>query len=149
MNCPSRTDEPEGTGMNQSPNTLAADLTTRADLNGMANSRMLRRQNSREIERMVEEESGDFEDGKHEYFVTGRILSSQTSESGLGNPTVVVEGNHGNGGHRVAGAGAGADVTPSSSLGLRRLRDVVMKFGRFIGPGMMVIEHLTCLVSSY
>ncbi len=43
MNCPSRTEEPEGTGFNQNPNALAADLTTREDLNGIANARVLRR----------------------------------------------------------------------------------------------------------
>jgi len=140
MNCPSRTDEPEGTGMNQNPNTLAADLTTREDLNGVANSRMLRRQNSREIERMVEEESGDFEDGKKGSLVTGRVLSSQTSGIGSESPTVVVEENQGNGGRRCAG------VTPTLSLGLKRLLDVVMKFGRFIGPGMMVSGYSTHLL---
>jgi len=40
MNCPSRTDElPEHDGYNQSPSALAADLTTRQDLNGMVNLR--------------------------------------------------------------------------------------------------------------
>ncbi|KAL9601949.1 MAG: hypothetical protein Q9219_002173 [cf. Caloplaca sp. 3 TL-2023] len=38
MNRPSRTDEGDGrSGWNQSPPALAADLTTRADLNGIAN----------------------------------------------------------------------------------------------------------------
>ena len=40
MNCPSRTDEPpEYDGKNQSPSALAADLTTRQDLNGIVNLR--------------------------------------------------------------------------------------------------------------
>ena len=40
MNCPSRTDEPpEHDGRNQSPSALAADLTTRQDLNGIVNLR--------------------------------------------------------------------------------------------------------------
>lgn len=40
MNCPSRNDEPpEHEGWNQSPPTLAADLTTREDLNGKVNRR--------------------------------------------------------------------------------------------------------------
>ncbi|KAL5614682.1 uncharacterized protein BROUX77_000519 [Berkeleyomyces rouxiae] len=43
MNRPSRTDEPyEGEGYNQSPNALSNDLTTNADLNGIANARQLR-----------------------------------------------------------------------------------------------------------
>lgn len=40
MNCPSRNDEPmEGEGWNQNPPALAADLTTREDLNGKVNQR--------------------------------------------------------------------------------------------------------------
>lgn len=40
MNCPSRTDEPaEDDGWNQNPSELAADLTTRQDLNGIVNIR--------------------------------------------------------------------------------------------------------------
>lgn len=43
MNCPSRTDEPlESDGWNQSPPGLAADLTTREDMNGMVNRRTQR-----------------------------------------------------------------------------------------------------------
>jgi len=40
MNCPSRNDEPlEHEGWNQNPSALAADLTTREDLNGKVNRR--------------------------------------------------------------------------------------------------------------
>lgn len=40
MNCPSRTDEPaEHDGWNQNPSELAADVTTRQDLNGIVNLR--------------------------------------------------------------------------------------------------------------
>lgn len=43
MNCPSRTDEPvESDGWNQNPPALAADLTTRQDLNGISNLRTQR-----------------------------------------------------------------------------------------------------------
>src|ERR1700761_6465503 len=44
MNRTSRTDEPDlGDGYNQSPNALSNDLTTNQDLNGLVNSRSLRR----------------------------------------------------------------------------------------------------------
>jgi len=47
MNCPSRTDEVDlNPGWNQNPPFLAADLTTCQDLNGMINSRALKRDNS-------------------------------------------------------------------------------------------------------
>ncbi|TVY39780.1 Manganese transporter [Lachnellula subtilissima] len=56
MNCPSRTEEPEGDGFNQNPSSLAADLTTRQDLNGIANTRILRRTSSSEMQPMEEHE---------------------------------------------------------------------------------------------
>lgn len=45
MNRPSRTDEPlEGDGYNQNPNPLSNDLTTNKDLNGVTDTRRLRRE---------------------------------------------------------------------------------------------------------
>ena len=42
MNCPSRTDDSiEHPGWNQNPPSLAPDLTTRQDLNGISNAREL------------------------------------------------------------------------------------------------------------
>lgn len=43
MNCPSRTDDDVllNPGWNQSPPCFAADLTTRQDMNGIANAREL------------------------------------------------------------------------------------------------------------
>lgn len=47
MNCPSRPDETEGhPDWNQSPHALSADLTTRADLNGIVNLREQRENKS-------------------------------------------------------------------------------------------------------
>ncbi|KAF8538723.1 transporter protein Smf2 [Trichophaea hybrida] len=42
MNCPSRTDDTGREGWNQNPPSLAADTTTRQDMNGLANSRLRR-----------------------------------------------------------------------------------------------------------
>ena len=111
MNCPSRTDEPEGTGMNQSPPALAAALTTRADLNGMANSRVLRRSDEREPERIEEAIEGDSPDGNG-------IIKGGMVGGGDGPPE---------------GRGEGRVVR-----GLREMRDGLKKFSRFVGPGMMV-----------
>lgn len=50
MNRVSRTEEPfEGDGYNQSPNPLSNDLTTNQDLNGIANSRELKREDPRSL----------------------------------------------------------------------------------------------------
>jgi len=122
MNCPSRTDEPEGTGMNQSPPSLAAALTTRADLNGMANSRVLRRSDEREPERLEEAIEGDSPDG-----------------NGMIKEGMVVGGDGPPGGRREKGRVARKLVDA---------RDGLKKFLRFLGPGMMVCLLVPlCLVS--
>ncbi|KAG9243292.1 natural resistance-associated macrophage protein-domain-containing protein [Calycina marina] len=112
MNCPSRTDEPEGMGMNQSPPSLSAELTTRADLNGMANSRALRR--SEEGEPYL-------------------VVDSNDDEPGRGNSGVVVTEGVGEDGDGPSKSGGGGVVNR-----LMRARDVVKKFGKFMGPGMMI-----------
>lgn len=125
MNCPSRTDEPEGTGMNQNPNALAADLTTREDLNGIANARLLRR-NSSEIERTAAEEPGDSLDDKNDPVAREvGVASRTTSEHRGADPSNVFVGPGGGNSARISQIFVNA-------------RDVVKKFGRFIGPGMMV-----------
>ncbi|CZR57022.1 probable manganese transport protein [Phialocephala subalpina] len=60
MNCPSRTEEPEGTGFNQNPSALSADLTTRNDLNGIANARELRRIPSTGVEGVAYIDPGNY-----------------------------------------------------------------------------------------
>lgn len=123
MNCPSRTDEPEGTGMNQNPNALAADLTTREDLNGIANSRLLLR-NTSQIKRTAtdEPEPADAIGDKKGPVVRNGGAASQI-------PSLVGSGGRGGG-----GGGSWPRVTKVGS----DARKVVMKFGHFVGPGMMV-----------
>jgi metal iron transporter len=126
MNCPSRTDEPEDSGFNQSPNALAADLTTRQDLNGIANSRLLlRRTASSDVENVVVvvDEPGDLRERK----------AGENEKGGIGEATL--ERTRA-GSHEVAegarGGGNGLVRTSTTVL------EVLKKFGRFIGPGFMV-----------
>jgi metal iron transporter len=133
MNCPSRTDEPEGSGMNQSPNSLAADLTTREDLNGMANSRILRRIAS-EIEHLADDEPGDSPNEKKRPIVKGEGVVSQISENQMAGPIDVLRGSGSGGGGRGVGKQKGSRMLQIFT----NTRDVVKKFGHFIGPGMMV-----------
>ena len=137
MNCPSRTDEPEGTGFNQNPNALAADLTTRQDLNGRTNSRLLRRIASSEVENVIEDEPGDSQErnnvnerkaqGMVERTVTRTVLSH------IGRPREILE------------------ISDGAERGGNRLNkystsvfNVVKKFGKFVGPGFMVRIYLVC-----
>jgi metal iron transporter len=146
MNCPSRTDEPEGTGFNQNPNFLAGALTTRNDLNGIANSRVLRGNSTTDvvIEGAVEDEprhSTPHEKEK-ETNVMARALTSQPGHvqvPGMTRVDVVEDSGE------DQSIGGRVRVHWPRTL-LMRLRKVVMKFGKFLGPGFMV-RALSNLVS--
>ncbi|KAH8599592.1 natural resistance-associated macrophage protein-domain-containing protein [Bisporella sp. PMI_857] len=120
MNCPSRTDEPEGTGMNQNPNALAADLTTREDLNGIANSRILRRSDASEVERL--EENNDI-GGSPDEKRTARTAVLNSSPSGSCSHS---------------GGDSGGGKIHGVAQALVKAARVLKKFSRFIGPGMMI-----------
>jgi metal iron transporter len=140
MNCPSRTEEPEGTGWNQSPSFLASDLTTRQDLNGIANARVLRRIATGEIDNVVDGVPADQikkKDSKEEV-VMAKAACRHVGEGGMSRFDVVdLNGNDDDG--RGTGTGRG---TYSSSKWFRGLRKVVVTFGRFVGPGFMVSNRV-------
>lgn len=125
MNCPSRTEEPEGTGFNQNPSSLAADLTTRNDLNGIANARELRRISSNEI-RTMEEQEPDGNLPNEKKMVVGEKEGAWRGTSGESGQDVVT----GNGGGGVGGGKAFATFM--------KARNAIMTFAKFIGPGFMV-----------
>lgn len=141
MNCPSRTDEPpESDGWNQSPPDLSGDLTTRQDFNGLVNSRELRDSSSSECaaemsqenevdERRVKDrppsaalptslDGGDMnptDDGR-----AASLCQHHTSLHASSNPT---------------------EFTSPYSKALTAAQEalnIVVKFGKFIGPGLMV-----------
>ncbi|RYP64181.1 hypothetical protein DL771_008872 [Monosporascus sp. 5C6A] len=137
MNKTSRTDEPlEGDGFNQSPNAMSNDLVTNQDLNGIANHREQRGRDARST------------------IGSGQIAAEET-------PTAVEEEDgpavHDRQGpadpHRDAAAGqppadrwAAPNGSPAAVAGslhgpkswLEQLRNVVVTFGKFVGPGFMV-----------
>ncbi|KAH8672737.1 transporter protein smf2 [Tricladium varicosporioides] len=128
MNCPSRTEEPEGTGFNQNPSSLAADLTTRNDLNGIANARELRRISSSEIHTMEEQEpDGTLPNEKK--VAGGEKEGAWRSTSGESGQDVVA------GDGADGGAGAGGSKAFAT---LMRARNAIMTFAKFIGPGFMI-----------
>lgn len=140
MNCPSRTDEPEGDGFNQNPSALSADLTTRNDLNGLANSRVLRRIPDLAIDEAVEPVPDEStERKKAASFGYMKDVASGTSS----------------GRHVVEGSRMGTTVVGSSSTGgggyqgrvslyYKRARKAVITYGKFVGPGMMVSLITIC-----
>jgi metal iron transporter len=146
MNCPSRTEEPEGTGFNQNPSSLSADLTTRQDLNGIANSRVLRRIPS-EIQDGVILNSVPPDDEK---------LKGEREKGGVAKGTEVGESHVGSerGGISAGGSvvGDGGNGGEGGSWLLRyflKLRKFLITYAKFVGPGFMVSPLIfsTCLHS--
>jgi metal iron transporter len=126
MNCPSRTEEPpEGDGMNQNPSSLSADLTTRNDLNGIANTRLLRRISRSEVQAVEEQDP----DGNKPPEKDGPM--GKESEVGVG---------HDAGRGSVGGSSEGGtnELTPDDGSLFMRIRKLALTFGKFIGPGFMV-----------
>ncbi|MCJ1476591.1 hypothetical protein MMC13_005257 [Lambiella insularis] len=135
MNCPSRTDEgAEREGWNQSPPALAADLTTRSDLNGIANLRMQRDHlPSKEIlpQSPPEQEIAELLEPANERkapsspsHATQNIAEPLKQES---KSTSVHAANLRDMDHQRASVGF-----------FRRTGQILIKFSKFVGPGFMV-----------
>lgn len=144
MNCPSRNDETiDHEGWNQSPSRLAADLTTRQDLNGIANSRT-QRDHILERPELVEGNVVDYDcvaeppgvlrpKGCEPNTDSGRKLqplqeSPFNSPSEPNNPPRSSPSTGGSGFGWKRGVGGFA----------RRGAQVLGKYGKFIGPGFMI-----------
>jgi len=131
MNCPSRP-EPEGPGFNQNPNSLAADLTTRQDLNGIANSRILRRmaENERESVNVVEDDQYGANREKEQAVRAPELMV----RSHVGTTTRATS----DGSRDSDSSGDGSSDTNISAKGFIKLPKVVVTFAKFVGPGFMV-----------
>ncbi|CZS97298.1 probable manganese transport protein [Rhynchosporium graminicola] len=142
MNCPSRTDEPdEGDGYNQNPSSLSADLTTRADLNGIANARELKRMASNELETEVdgipdEDGKGGKRDKGEEEVVAAREVGQQSKFTRNGPGMVALEAADG-GAAGGGGIGNGADASFPIRI-FMKIRKGVVTYGKFVGPGFMI-----------
>jgi metal iron transporter len=132
MNCPSRNDETLGhDGWNQSPARLSADLTTRQDLNGIANAREQRQHGSKpgdaEEEVRITEKHGDI---PHD---------DNTVKGKRGEEVVVNTGKRFTDDQRSLGDNNG----PPGDLGFfqrysQRGFQILAKYVKFIGPGFMI-----------
>lgn len=145
MNRPSRTDEPQpGDGHNQSPPHLSNDLTTNQDLNGISNIRALRRQKRPEAMDGGEPDPPDTvsPDGpskpKDVAFVS--VDASSTSLA----PDILRAGDIGqeSGQRNEHPAAPGERGSPSGTLPVKswlsRVKDTILTFGKFVGPGFLV-----------
>ena len=110
--------------MNQNPSSLSADLTTRNDLNGNANSRVLRRSSSSEVQAIaVQEPDGNRPPEK------GGVLGKEAE--------VEVGGGH-DGGRGSSSGSSGEHAGQAPQNLFMKVRKLAITFGKFIGPGFMV-----------
>ncbi|OIW24375.1 natural resistance-associated macrophage protein [Coniochaeta ligniaria NRRL 30616] len=149
MNCPSRTDEPPvSDGYNQSPNALSNDLTTNADLNGISNSRQrsddaLSIQNGGQGPEGPDIANTHDPDGRYGSSGGGEVTAGsdvhdqQSPAKGRPNFETLVTRHSVSPSDPDAGPGDGSGSSAPVSL-LRRVRNGLFTFGKFIGPGFMV-----------
>ncbi|MCJ1401270.1 hypothetical protein MMC11_004482 [Xylographa trunciseda] len=134
MNCPSRTDDLTDGGWNQNPPALAADLTTRNDLNGIANLRLQR--DCLDFDAVERHEPPDKEIFEHEgNLAVLRTMTTLTDdikgceECTDKQPQLLSDGSP-----------QRHDANPShvAAALVRRSGQILLKFSKFIGPGFMV-----------
>ncbi|KAM0806250.1 transporter protein smf2 [Usnea florida] len=146
MNCPSRTDEPAADqGWNQNPPELAADVTTRQDLNGIANLRT-----GQDSVKEAKETCGDSQlDGADDYrpkadpedksSIRLRKGASTSSQNLSPFPELPPANTHG--GTQPSDACppfANLSSKRRSSQFVLRLWSIIAKYCKFIGPGFMI-----------
>jgi metal iron transporter len=145
MNCPSRTDAIVEDGMNQSPNAFAPDITTRSDFGQIANARLQR-----------DHRVGVGGDATDTETVALQQLAKGPDKNGTSVFAAAGEGGGDGGGLGRAGDGAMSSernnsgdsmASPNSSQPSRappikhlfhRARGVLVKYGKFVGPGFMI-----------
>ncbi|KAK3368346.1 natural resistance-associated macrophage protein-domain-containing protein [Podospora didyma] len=147
--CPSRTDEPEGSGYNQSPNHLAADLTTNQDMNGIANTREARNhQDSGTISSLSQGLENDASAHNAEPPAQNSETGEKKSTTDLVHPVVGRLGEGAPVSDPKATGGVvevfGYDPSPprggsgAATSRLSRLKRALFTFGQFVGPGFMI-----------
>ncbi|KAL9578274.1 MAG: hypothetical protein Q9212_005821 [Teloschistes hypoglaucus] len=129
MNCPSRTDESsERSDWNQSPPALSAELTTRADLNGIANLRTHKDANA--VSPGPPQMDGWVE--LNEYDLSRHPLHIGESSQGSNDTKTSAS-------YRTAHSRRNSNRWRDYCLQqVRRLAKTLIKFTKFIGPGFMV-----------
>lgn len=144
MNCPSRIEHDLHSDWNQNPNALNADATTRNDLNHIANLR----RSSRSIERNEERDArgrdlnvGE-EDPSKGWTEAQKDAKRVTNAPGETVTMRETEKNESTPGGAVQPVDAGMDGEQGFSAlckgWIKRVRTVLVKYVKFIGPGFMV-----------
>lgn len=128
MNQTSRTDEPyEGEGLNQSPNAFSNDLVTNQDLNGIANAREHRGDNSRSMD-----DSGQP--------VADRVPPAveEDPDGSASNLTIARRTIGQIPGRATNQDNDGGSIASQKQSFWQRVCQTVVTFGKFVGPGFLV-----------
>ncbi|KAK5659517.1 hypothetical protein OQA88_719 [Cercophora sp. LCS_1] len=147
--CPSRTDEPyEGEGHNQSPNHLAADLTTNQDLNGIANARETRNRDARTIassSQALEDHGTTSSDDPPTASAVGGEKSADVVHTIGRFDGVGREEDNKTSASQVVPVNASGSSSPSEGGAhpqkpsrLARLKAIFLTYLQFVGPGFMI-----------
>ncbi|KAF2720151.1 natural resistance-associated macrophage protein [Polychaeton citri CBS 116435] len=168
MNCPSRTDtEPVvEDGYNQSPNALSRDLTTRSDMNGVANARLQRghRIDDRNATDLALETLNSPNEQGHDDVIARVGKTDAVIDSSGGGGDFEQHDSHNKDGERsktaalpTAGSRRNSNTSDKSSVHiththqhsgpntgnslppwLQRTKNALTRFPKFIGPGFMI-----------
>ncbi|KAK7433193.1 NRAMP-like transporter smf-3 [Neonectria magnoliae] len=143
MNRTSRTEEPfEGDGYNQNPNPLSNDLTTNEDLNGIVNARELKRADQ---DRTI----SDSPPSAPDRFSPDPGLGSPGTTSPPANEVVIGQPSEEEPALNLAAPlplrspswasrNGSARENEDGANPLKRLKNAILKFSSFIGPGFMI-----------
>jgi len=148
--CPSRTDEPyEGEGYNQSPDHLAADLTTNQDLNGIANAREVRNRDARTITGSSKSPDEDIHNTPPEPPTNEAVVGEKSIDEG--DFISRLDGAGGDDDRKTATGvvelvASGSSLRPNNGGGggsekssrVARLKEVLRTYAKFVGPGFMI-----------
>ncbi|KAH1491930.1 hypothetical protein LV164_000138 [Aspergillus fumigatus] len=134
MNCPSRTDDTlKHPGWNQNPPALNADMTTRNDLNGIANSKVHRRHASGmggvSGEGIMETDS----QSHNQDCTESEIVETKT----LGGVIAAASGYENPQSHRESPRRY-TNLTSIITSHIIHVRQSLAKFARFVGPGFLI-----------
>ncbi|KAM5432044.1 NRAMP-like transporter smf-3 [Microsporum ferrugineum] len=141
MNKTSRTDEPfEGEGYNQNPNPLSNDLITNEGLNGIVNSRELKREEPQSLHGITQQADRDKTSSIAPEMRRGDAfnllakrwigqLSRGGDKSSLSDTATITPGD---------GSTGSCDQGNGPQSLIERFKNGLLKFCSFIGPGFMV-----------
>ncbi|KAK3331628.1 natural resistance-associated macrophage protein-domain-containing protein [Cercophora scortea] len=150
--CPSRTDELEGEGHNQSPNPLSADLTTNEDLNGIANAREIRNPDARSIANSSHALEDDIalntHPPRHRHFSEksagdspspgGRLFGAGGDSKAAAHVDAAAPAARTAAAATMLSGGGSSSAHHGHPSHFNRIKHILVTFGQFIGPGFLI-----------